>query len=199
MSTDYILSGKVNARDLFDGRLEAFGIREHMTSQTRRCLTDGHNYLWVYMTEDGSVGRLSRYGPDEPGKILDAISELFETDIFSEYEPQYWGFDTQEEWDAAKKQASDQARNEFYADVCAYVRGEANEIRPAPSARSRPRSPRRSSRSMRRSCTRKIRTSCWPGSTPSMTVTAQCLIALGPEDMALAPMLATHEDDLPKA
>jgi hypothetical protein len=124
MSTDYILSRNVKAEDLFSGCLDAFGIREHITSN-RRCLTDGHNYLWAYMSHDGSVSCFSAHGPDKSGKILDAIRELFEIDIFSKHEPQYWGFNTQEEWDAAKNQA----RNELYADVCAYVRGEPNNIK----------------------------------------------------------------------
>ena len=123
MSTDYILSRNVKAQDLFGGRLDAFGIREHMTSN-RRCLTDGHNYLWVYMTHDGSVSCLKAQGPNVAGKIVNAIGELFEIDIFGEHEPQYWGFDTQEEWDAAKNQA----RNKLYADLCAYVRGDPKGI-----------------------------------------------------------------------
>jgi hypothetical protein len=127
MSTEYILSKNLKAQDLFDGRLDAFGIREHQ-EDNRRCLTDGHNFLWAYMNCEGSVSCLSAYGPDGPGKIFAAIGDAFDTHIISEHEPQYWGFDTQEEWDAAKKRASDQARNELYAYVCAYVRGEPNEI-----------------------------------------------------------------------
>ena len=133
MSTDFILSRKVRANDLFGGRLATFGIPEHVSSDTserNRCLTDARNYLWVYLIEDGFVGCLSRYGANAPGKILAAISEAFETDVFSEYEPQYWGFDTQEEWDAAEQKLADQHRDRFYADLCAYIRGEPNDIRP---------------------------------------------------------------------
>lgn len=129
MSTDYILSKNLKAQDLFDGRLDAFGIREDHQTSNRRCLTDGRNFLWAYMNWEGSVSRLSAHGPDGPGKIFAAIGDAFDTHIFSEQEPRYWGFDTQGEWDAAKKRASDQARNELYAYVCAYVRGEPNEIK----------------------------------------------------------------------
>ena len=76
MSTDFILSKKVSFRDLLGGRLATFGIREHVSSDTSersRRLTDGRNYLWVYLTEDGFVGCLSRYGDNSPGKILAAI------------------------------------------------------------------------------------------------------------------------------
>jgi hypothetical protein len=124
MSTDYILSKNLKAQDLFDGRLDAFGIQEYHQTSNRRCLTDGRNFLWAYMNWEGSVSRLLAHGPDGPGKIFGAIRDAFDTHIFSDHEPQYWGFDTQEEWDAAKKRESDQARNELYAYVCAYVRGE---------------------------------------------------------------------------
>ena len=105
MSTDYRLLRKVPACDLFDGRLEEFGVREHVkpeaTTEKSRLLTDGRNYLWVYIDDDGFVDCLTRYAPNgAPGKILNALANVFDTDIVSEYEPQFWGFDTQEEWDA---------------------------------------------------------------------------------------------------
>ena len=58
MSTYFSLSRKVNGQDLLGGRLAPFEIREHVSSNTSersRCLTDGRNYLWVYLTEDGFV------------------------------------------------------------------------------------------------------------------------------------------------
>jgi hypothetical protein len=129
MSTDYRLSKNLKAQDLFDGRLDAFGIREEPGSN-RRCLTDGRNFLWAYMDWEGSVRRFSGYGPDGPGKIFDAIGDVFDIHIVGDHQPEYWGFGTQEEWDAAKKRASDEARNELYAYVCAYVRGEPIESSP---------------------------------------------------------------------
>ena len=133
MSTDFRLSEKVCACDLFGGQLERFGVREHVgadTSERSRCLTDGRNYLWVYIADDGFVSSLTRYGANPPKKILNAIAEVFEIEIFSEYEPQFWGFATQGEWDASMKELHDQYQQEFYADICAYVRGEPNNIRP---------------------------------------------------------------------
>ena len=136
-----------------------------------RCLTDGRNYLWVYLTEDGFVGCLSRYGANAPGKILAAISEAFETDVFSEYEPQYWGFDTQEEWDAALKKISDQARDQFYADVCAYIRGEPNDIKPGTIGEIKAKIAKTLVESEAALLSRKTRTGCCPRWTPSMTAT----------------------------
>ena len=103
--TYFLISKKVSARDLFGERLKKFGIREEIApaivDEVARCLTDGSNFLAVFLTEDGFVDFLEAYGVDAPRKILNAISETFGTEIFSEHEPQYWGFQTQEEWNAA--------------------------------------------------------------------------------------------------
>ena len=133
MSTSFHLSDKVSVRDLFGGRLEKFGVREHVNSETsekHRILTDGNNYLHVYMDDDGFVDWLTRYAGNVSAKIRDAIIETFDIQIFSEYEPQFWGFETQQEWEAAWEEMADQQHNEFYVDVCAYVRGEPNKICP---------------------------------------------------------------------
>jgi hypothetical protein len=59
MSTDFITLKKIHASDLFDGRLEKFDVREHIkadeTTDRKRCLTDGRNYVWVFIAEDGLV------------------------------------------------------------------------------------------------------------------------------------------------
>jgi hypothetical protein len=104
MSTDYRLIAEVSACEVFDGRLEEFGVREHImpdtTTEGKRLLTDGRNYLWVSI-DDGVVSYLTRYASTgAPGKILNALTAAFDTDIVSECEPQFWGFDTQDEWDA---------------------------------------------------------------------------------------------------
>ena len=135
MSTDYRLLRKVPACDLFDGRLEEFGVREHVkpeaTTEKSRLLTDGGNYLWVYIDDEGFVHCLTRYAPNgDPGNILNALANVFDTDIVSEYEPQYWGFDTQEEWDACMEKMSQKHEEEFHIELLKYLRGEPNDIRP---------------------------------------------------------------------
>jgi len=60
MSTYYSLIKKIPGDDVFDGRLEEFGIREHIepgqTTNTYRCLSDGHDYVWVRMDGNGFSG-----------------------------------------------------------------------------------------------------------------------------------------------
>jgi hypothetical protein len=187
---------------LFGGRLQKFGIREHVTPETKersRCLTDGRNYLWVYLTEDLQVGCLSRYGANAPGKILNAIAEAFDTEIFSEYEPQYWGFDTQAEWDAAMEKLDDEYRQKFYADLCAYIRGEPNNIRPGTVGEIQAK--------IAKTLVEKDAAFLQPENKDKLVAEMEAIykrdhavvVTLSPEDIEMAKMLATHEDDLPRA
>jgi hypothetical protein len=119
MSTDYVAVKKIRAVDLFDRRLEALGVRESVqeapgesppidpnapisqkidralqlastTSSKNRCLTDGENYLWVFINDAGIVVELTRYGSNDPSKIIRAIEAAFAIDILSEHdEPKY--------------------------------------------------------------------------------------------------------------
>ena len=135
MSTDYVTMKEIPFDDLFDGRLEKFGVREHIkddeASDTRRCLTDGNNYLWTYASEDRTLACLTRFFPNgAPEKILGAIAEAFDTDIFSEYEPQYWGFDSQEEWDLAWEKIAEEQDAEFHAEIIKHVAGKPNNLKP---------------------------------------------------------------------
>jgi hypothetical protein len=132
MSTDFRLTKDITASDLFDGRLEKFGVHEHFNDETdaqKRMLTDGDNFLWLYVDAAGLVSCLTRYFPNgNPDKILNAIVEAFDTEILSEYEPQFWGFDTHEEWDARQRELSQEYEEEFHNDILKFLRGEPNDI-----------------------------------------------------------------------
>ena len=133
MSTDFRLSERVHISDLLDGRLDRYGIREQVTkhtSDTQKCLTEGNNWLWVYLNNEGFVTGLNRCGASDGDKILSAIAEAFSTDIYSEHEPQFWGFDTQEEWDAWQREAGKEHEDRFYADILKFVAGEPSGIEP---------------------------------------------------------------------
>jgi hypothetical protein len=135
MSTDYKTLKNVNVQELFDGRLKSYGVCEHInpeqTTDESRCLTDGPNVLWVYIDDEGFVDFLKRYaGGGDPSKILEAIAQAFDTDIVSEHDPKFWGFDTQEDWDAWMAQRSKEAKDRFHAELVKYLLGEPNDIRP---------------------------------------------------------------------
>jgi hypothetical protein len=128
MSTDFTPGRRIFARDLFDGRLAKFGVHEWVTPQQetpsdgedydlpvwgtsqddkKRTLTDGQsNYLWVFINDDGSVALFTRYGRNDSDAILAAAAKAFETEIFSEDEPQFWGFETNEELDGYIREIS---------------------------------------------------------------------------------------------
>jgi hypothetical protein len=123
----------IRMADLFDGRLEDVGVYEHHHKEATshyRCLTDGVNFLWVYSNEEGLVSKFCRWAPNGlPQRILCAIADQFDVDIVSEYEPQYWGFETEEEWEAAWAAMAQKDEQDFYNEVIKFVRGEDHNIR----------------------------------------------------------------------
>ena len=61
----------------------------------------------------------------DPSRILAAIYEEFDVEIFSEYEPQYWGFETEEEEAYAAHQAMSKKHDkETLVELRKYLRGE---------------------------------------------------------------------------
>jgi len=134
MSTHYATLTKVLASELFDGCLNKFGVREEITDETTesdRLLTDGRNYVCVYVNDDGFIDAFVRYARNgAPTKVLNAVAAAFDTDIVSEYEPQYWGFDTEEEWEAWNMDIARKDEDEFYLELLKFLRGEPNDIRP---------------------------------------------------------------------
>jgi hypothetical protein len=97
MSAEYRPRECMLANELFDGRLMKFGCREHgQGTEFNRCLTDGRgNYLFVWIDDAGRAVEFTKRGScNDPHHILTAIAEAFDTQIFSEDEPQFWGFET---------------------------------------------------------------------------------------------------------
>ena len=114
MSTYYSLIKKIPGDDVFDGRLEEFGIREDIvpdqTTDTYRCLTDGRDYVWVRMDGAGFFWHVRGMS-----KILCAVADAFDTDIVSEHQAQFWGFDTEEEWERWQTEESRKSKEEYKA------------------------------------------------------------------------------------
>jgi hypothetical protein len=135
MSTDYRPLTPIRFKDLFDGRLAEFGVLEHHSEEAtskNKCLTDGRNFLWAYCDEKSLVSTFTRYMTNgDPEFILDAIRDEFDVDIVSEYEPDYWGFATKEEWDAAMRNFDkklQQDEQHFWNEVVRYAKGETAEL-----------------------------------------------------------------------
>ncbi len=202
MSTDYGFLSRVLADQLFDGRLERFGIREHVTPETTstsRCLTDTRNYLWVYIEVDGEVSYITRRGANAPSKILSAIAEAFGIEIVSEHDPRFWGFATQEEWDAAEERAAEESEERFYGQLVNYVRGLPNDIMPdrigGIKAEIAKELVQQDPTMLAPQNKRKFMDAIDSAYESRHAVT----ITLTPEDLAAAKMAITHEEDLPRA
>ena len=119
--------------DLFDGGLENAGVLEHQSKNTTndsKCLTDGRNFLWVFGDDEGRVSTFTNYGFNDATRILVAIAKQFGVDLASEYDPQYWGYETREEWDAAWTEIAENEERDFYNEVAKLVRGENHSIQP---------------------------------------------------------------------
>jgi hypothetical protein len=98
MSSYYRTMDKISASDLFDGRLKTRDIDERIvpndTTDKARCLTDGeNNCMWVHIGAGCFVTDFIRYAGNDPWLILDSVAAEFDTEMVSEYEAQYWGFD----------------------------------------------------------------------------------------------------------
>jgi hypothetical protein len=124
---------KIEFAALFDGRLEKFGVEElgnPDTTSYSKCLTDdGGNCLWINCGEDGSVAVMTCYFLNgDPSKILCRIQEALNTKIVSEYEPEYWGFDSEAEWKTRLRELKWQ-EDQFFVDLLKFIANEPNGIR----------------------------------------------------------------------
>jgi hypothetical protein len=131
MSTYYGLCKRIKADELFDGSLEVLGVREevrpegaadryppNMNVREVRYLTDGSDSMEVIVWQNGHANLEVRdlwCAPEK--KIFHAIAEAFDTDIVSEHQPEFHGFDTQEEWDAHVKRIHEESQRQFHAEI----------------------------------------------------------------------------------
>jgi hypothetical protein len=131
MSTHYRPLPDIPFAQLFDGRLEKYGIKEEIAANStegRRYLTGRDGFLQVLQEENGTC-TFTRRGC-VPWSIFDALTEEFEIELVSENDHRYWGFATAEEWDDWHKQGAKEAEDEFYNNLLKYVRDEPNGVLP---------------------------------------------------------------------
>jgi hypothetical protein len=66
--------------EMFDGRLQRFGVYERigaLTTVGHRSLTDGRNSLWVDAGHDGLLSKMTVWGTNDPKEIFAAMSGMF--------------------------------------------------------------------------------------------------------------------------
>ena len=99
MNVDYKSLDPIPFKELFDGRLEDYGIHEKhlpaLTTESCRSLSDGWDTLQCYADDSGHVaGFEGWYGlPNWPVGIVKAIAETFDTDIFSNCDYRFPDYD----------------------------------------------------------------------------------------------------------
>ena len=125
MSTDYCFKVFAPISDIFDGRLSQYGIHERVeegrTSERERCLSDGFDQLWLSGHKIPERGAFTSYSYHDCPVILGRLSQLFETCVYSEHEPQYWGFDSQREWDEFEREMADQQYQDTYKNLINFL------------------------------------------------------------------------------
>jgi hypothetical protein len=134
MSTSYRALIAIPFHSLFDGRLDKYGIREIIksdTSESLRYLSGKDGILSVYKEQGGADSSFERpsFAP-MPWAIFDALAAEFGTDFVSEHDHRYWGFDTAEEWNAFQDKLARDDDDDFYRNVLRFSRGESHELTP---------------------------------------------------------------------
>jgi len=153
----------------------------------------------VYIDDDGFVHSLTRYGRNAPGKILNAVANGFDADVVSEYEPQFWGFDTPEEWDAWQEKLAREGEEAFRIELLKYLEGKPNDIRPGTIGMYEA--------EIAKKLVEKDPTLLLPINKDKLLKEIKSIydrdhaviITPNAQDMAFVRMISTHEDDLPRA
>jgi hypothetical protein len=133
MSTDYRSTPAIPFAQLFDGRLEKYGVYETIRSDSteqRRYLGGRDGVLEAFREEDGNSSFMRNSFTPVPWATFDALIEEFDVELVSEHDHRFWGFATQKKWDDWREQSEKQTEDRFYNDVIHYVRDEPNDLRP---------------------------------------------------------------------
>jgi hypothetical protein len=200
MSTYYRPIPDISFDQLFDGRLEKYGIKEEIVANPTkgmRYLVGCDGFLQVHREENGTCA-FTRRGC-VPWSIFDALTEEFRIELVSEHDHRYWGFATEEEWNACHEQLAKEDEDKFYDNILKYLRGEPNGLLrgtigmiKAKIAESLvARDPSLMAPEKRDALLDAVRAIYDRDHTVTITLTEQ--------DLAAADMMAARIDDLPKA
>jgi hypothetical protein len=165
----------------------------------RRKGTKNKRLSLPHSNEQGLVTSFSRHGGNAPARILRAIADMFDVDIVSEHEPEYGGYETEEEWFAAEEAWHEKHQVEFYNEVARFVRGESHDIKSGTvgmieaeiAKRLVTESPELLDEDKRRELIKAVKIIYDRDHLVKVTLSQQ--------EIDFVKMVATHEDDLPQA
>ena len=132
MSSTFAPIPGIAFEQIFDGRLEKYGVREDMdtsTTESRRFLAGRDGFLEVHRDGNGKSIFIRR--GLVPWSIFDALAEEFEVQFVGESDYRFWGFASEEEMDAFWDRKDKEAEDKFYNELLKYLRGEPNCIESA--------------------------------------------------------------------
>ncbi|MCX7310243.1 MAG: hypothetical protein NTV56_00590 [Alphaproteobacteria bacterium] len=204
MSTNCRPLSKIPFVQLFDGRLEKYGVRERISADTtknknRRDLVGRDGVLAVYREEDGGCSFTRLCFTPVPWAVLDALDKEFKIEIVTEHQPQYWGFDTEEEWEAFNKKTSKEHEDEFYADLLNYLNGRPHKISRGTVGMQRAKIAKKIVKRDPELLQPKNRTALMQAVIAIYERDHAVIVRLTDQDIASVKMMAARTDDLPKA
>ena len=132
MSTSYRPIPAIPFTELFDGRLDKYGVREKAhadSTQRNRYLLGSDGVLEAYQNDDGTSSFSRRSFTPVPWTVIDALTEEFETELVSEHDHRFWGFATKEEERDFHEKMAKESEDEFYNDLIHYLRGAPNDLK----------------------------------------------------------------------
>ena len=130
---------------------------------------------------------------------MGAIAEAFDTVIVSEYEPQFWGYETKEEWDLAWKKMAEEDEAKFHAEIIKYIKGEPYDIEPGTIGETRANIAKKLVAADPSLISPDKQAELMKEIDDIYKRDHAVVIKLSDADVAAAEMSITHEDDLPQA
>ena len=131
MSTDYCAIPAIHLDTFFDGRLKKFGLdivpdKTCADRPSSGYITDGNHCLHYVYPEGTAFGIIF----NGSCRILLTVAEAYDVRIVSEHSHEFWGFETEEEFDLWHIEQAKKHEDEFYNDILKFVRGEEHNLRP---------------------------------------------------------------------
>jgi hypothetical protein len=130
---------------------------------------------------------------------LCAIEGEFDLETVSEYEPKYWGYETQEEWDAAWTEMAEKDEHDFYNEVAKFIRGESHGIQPGTIGMIQAEIAKRLIAESPDLLAEDKRPELIKAVNLIYERDHAVTVKLSERDLAFVRMVATHEDNLPQA
>ena len=131
MSTSFRPIPDIPFNQLFDGRLDKFGVREKAERDPTariRSLVGSDGVLEAYKNDDGTSFFKRRSFTPFPWSVLDALTEEFEAELVSEHDHRFWRFATKQEETEIHEKLAKESEDKFYQDLIHHLRGEPNGL-----------------------------------------------------------------------